>query len=184
MSVSESAASFLNLELIILLCDVAKVYKIPVVIDDSLGEVVSARTQLLDSKGFLIGSQITERLLVRESTWSSTPSDVARFVGNNFWTAVFGKKVDSVKVTSNVFHLREKNFRWLQGFSKKSEGSEQISVNDAPFAGDDHSVTRNDVVDFVVGMLKGATFLLYDESTVSVKGSCTADGETHFILTF
>jgi hypothetical protein len=67
----------------------------------------------LEVMGIHAGARITERLLHREPLVRYTPLEVTRFVGNQLWRAIFGKKVDKMKHLDNIyFSLVETQFSW------------------------------------------------------------------------
>lgn len=68
---------------------------------------------VLETMGVHAGLRITERLLFREPLVRYTPLEVTRFVGNQLWRAIFGKKVDKMKHLDNIyFSLVESQFAW------------------------------------------------------------------------
>jgi hypothetical protein len=67
----------------------------------------------LETMGSHAGCRITERLLHREPLVRYTPLEVTRFVGNQLWRAIFGKKVDKMKHLDNIyFSLVEAQLPW------------------------------------------------------------------------
>ncbi|CUG88576.1 transport protein particle (TRAPP) component, putative [Bodo saltans] len=67
----------------------------------------------LETMGTHAGCRITERLLHREPLVRYTPLEVTRFVGNQLWRAIFGKKVDKMKHLDNIyFSLVETQLPW------------------------------------------------------------------------
>jgi hypothetical protein len=67
----------------------------------------------LETMGTHAGCRITERLLHREPLVRYTPLEVTRFVGNQLWRAIFGKKVDKMKHLDNIyFSLVEAQLPW------------------------------------------------------------------------
>ncbi|EPY35729.1 hypothetical protein STCU_00197 [Strigomonas culicis] len=180
MQVSESAATSLNLELISYLCKLSNNGNESALEQDDINTSASIRGQMLESQGVLVGLRITERLLTREPLFSGSPTDVCRFIGNNLWKAMFSKRIDSIKMSDNVFHFRDKGHRWLEGFPKADE----LMTNNGESAAKSDSIGRKDVLKYIIGVLKGSTHLLYNGQPVSIRANCTADGDTHFVLSF
>lgn len=180
MQVSESASTCLNLELISYLCKLSNSGNESALEQEDISASASIRGQLLESQGVLVGLRITERLLAREPLFGGEPADVARFIGNNLWRAMFSKRMDSIKMSDDVFHFREKNQRWLEGFPK----ADDVLANNGENVVKSDSIGRKDVLKYITGILKGSTHILYNGRPVSIRTNCTADGDTHFILSF
>lgn len=180
MQVSESASTCLNLELISYLCKLSNSGNENAVEQDDISTSASIRGHFLESQGVVVGLRVTERLLTREPLFGGAPADVARFIGNNLWRAMFGKRMDSIKMSDDVFHFREKYQRWLEGFPKADE----LLSNNGENVVKPDSIGRKDVLKYITGILKGATHILYNGQPVSIRANCTADGDTHFILSF
>ncbi|GET88974.1 hypothetical protein, conserved [Leishmania tarentolae] len=147
---------------------------------------------LLERQGVIIGLRLMERLLYREPVFGRTSTDIARYVGYTMWKAIFGKKVDSIKAIDSTYHLSDNNFRWLQGFPQLKtsdcvqtlESSEDDGSTDRYTEEPVGSVSHRDVLLYTVGIIKGATHRLLGESSFSVTGTHTKEGETFFSLDF
>lgn len=188
--VSEAASSALTLEAISQIC-MGRIKE-----TDSAEEKLAAeceKNQLLERQGIIVGLRLTERLLYREPFFSGTPTEVARFVGYTMWKVVFGKKVDSIKCVDNVYHLTDQDFRWLQGFPKLKEVDRvQTLVTSDDGEGTKESeaedvtgpVLHKDVLFYTVGLIKGATHPLVGQSSLTISGTYTKEGETFFVLDF
>lgn len=188
--VSEAASSALTLEAIAQICALCTR------ITDSAEERLAAeceRNQLLERQGIIVGLRLTERLLYREPYFNGTPTEIARYVGYTMWKIIFGKKVDSIKAIDNMYHLTDQDFRWLQGFPKLKEADRvQTLVTSDEIEGSKDGdsedtagpVSHRDVLFYTVGLIKGATHPLIGQSSLTVSGTYTKEGETFFVLDF
>ncbi|KAG5500779.1 hypothetical protein JIQ42_04804 [Leishmania sp. Namibia] len=187
--VSEAASSALTLEVVTHIC--SRRLK-ECTSSDEQATAEYEKDYFLERQGIIIGLRLMERLLYREPVFGGTPTDIVRYVGYMMWKAIFGKKVDSIKVIDSIYYLSDNDFRWLQGFphlkesdriqtlaSSEGEGSKEGCAEE--LAG---NVSHRDVLLYTVGIIKGATHPLLGESNLTVTGTHTKDGETFFTLDF
>ncbi|CAJ1008978.1 putative Transport protein particle (TRAPP) component [Leishmania naiffi] len=108
------------------------------------------------------------------------------------WKAIFGKRVDSIKAIDSVYYLSDSDFRWLQGFPrlKESDRVQTLANSEGEGSKDGYAeepvgpVSHRDVLLYTVGIIKGATHSLLGESSLTVTGTHTKEGETIFTLDF
>nr|CAJ2473707.1 unnamed protein product [Leishmania braziliensis]CAJ2474221.1 unnamed protein product [Leishmania braziliensis] len=187
--VSEAASSVLTLEAITHLCSRS------VKESTSSDERIVAgyeKDYLLERQGVIIGLRLIERLLYREPVFGGTSTDIVRYVGFTMWKAIFGKRVDSIKAIDSVYYLSDSDFRWLQGFPrlKESDRVQTLANSEGEGSKDGYTeepvgpVSHRDVLLYTVGIIKGATHSLLGESSLTVTGTHTKEGETIFTLDF
>ncbi|KAH8605939.1 putative Transport protein particle (TRAPP) component [Trypanosoma vivax] len=199
--VSEGVVSTLNMEIISYILGRHAQSKEPL-----LGCIAERDTELhvlkeIESISLLVGLRLTERLLYREATFSeSTPMDIARFVGQSLWKAVFGKRVDRVRHMDKVyFCLIDNNFRWLQGHVRVED--ERFVPASCSFPSHIPGSTASDttalqklrtcsspleraVLRYATGILRGAIHLLCRNEHVKIHANRNEKNEVEFVLDF
>nr|CCC92453.1 conserved hypothetical protein [Trypanosoma congolense IL3000] len=164
---------------------------------------IGLNSKSVEKLGLFVGLRLAERLLYREVAFGgSTPTDVARFIGQHVWRTAFGKKIDRMKHMDKVyFCLIDNNFRWLQGFTSlkaervvsntdnffheftgKPGGNSETAVCLA--AKTDGLPHHNDVLRYTVGILRGITQIIYPGGTIRIHASRNENAETQFVLDF
>ncbi|CCW65968.1 unnamed protein product [Phytomonas sp. Hart1] len=195
MFVNESLSSFLTAEIIVYFSERARNLKfdesnarhLPTLMNFSI-------TASLENQGVLVGLRLTERLLYHEPLFGGLPLNIARFVGLSFWKAVFGKKIDSVKMVDNVFYLSDNNFKWLLGYPRLSrtdriytatiaDSEEGEELGYSLQKGDD-DMRHRCVLMYTVGLIKGCVHTLSEGAEVRVSGTHSKEGESQFLLEF
>lgn len=83
----------------------------------------------LEGMGFDIGFRLAERLSRSHNWLHSDPIDLIKFVCSDFWTNVFGKRVDKLQTNSQgLYVLHDLAFRWIASIPIRSDAEAEASL--------------------------------------------------------